>query len=82
MAPFLDKVAAYIHDQYGEQAGDLCIVLPNIRAGLFLKKYLARHYKKTIWSPQIISIQDFVFKTTGFELIDQVERIFEFYQTL
>ncbi len=80
MAPFLDKVAEYIHDQYGEQAGELCIVLPHIRAGLFLKQYLARHFKKTIWSPQITSIQDFVIKETGLEIIDQVERIFEFYQ--
>ncbi len=80
MVPFLDKLARHIYENYGDGTGELCIVLPNRRAGLFLKKYLAGHYAKTIWAPQVFSVEDFIFSLSGLELIDPLDLIFELYE--
>ncbi len=53
MQAFLEKTADYIYKKFDDNIGEICIVLPNRRAGLFLKKYLAKRIKKTIWSPAI-----------------------------
>ena len=40
MESFLKKVATHIFQNFGSDTSELCVVLPNRRAGLFLKKYL------------------------------------------
>jgi len=45
-------------------------VVPNRRASLFLKKGLADHAKRIIWSPQIFSIEDFINQYSGLNFID------------
>jgi len=77
---FLEYLAEEIRSQAGEDPGKICVVLPNRRAGLFLKKYLAGKYKKTIWAPEIYSIEDFFVKISGYQLIDQVSLLFELYR--
>jgi len=52
MKPFLQRLAEEIAARYGNDPGQLCVVLPNRRASLYLKKYLARELKRTAWSPQ------------------------------
>lgn len=77
--PFLDKVAEHIFQNYSEKVSDLTIVLPNKRAGLFLKKFLAEKFKKTIWSPKIYSIEDFISELSGLSIPEPVNLIFELY---
>lgn len=76
---FLLKLAKEIHRQYPDDLKDICIVLPNRRASLFLKKYLAEVYQKTIWSPQIFATEDFISKHSGYNSIDNLELLFQFY---
>jgi hypothetical protein len=80
MQAFLDKTAEYIIDTWGDELGKLCIVLPNRRAGLFLKRYLGKHASKTIWSPSIFSIEDFITTLSGLKVIDPVYLQFELYK--
>ncbi|OQX81834.1 MAG: hypothetical protein B6D61_00180, partial [Bacteroidetes bacterium 4484_249] len=80
MQTFLHKTAKYIIDKYGTILGDICIVLPNRRAGLFLKKNLAGIAGKTIWSPAIYSIEDFIVELSGYNVIDPVYLQFELYE--
>jgi ATP-dependent helicase/nuclease subunit B len=79
MNSFLDKIAAYLINNFAEETDRICIVLPNRRAGLFLKKYIANHTRKIIWAPQIYSLEDFIISLSGFKIIDPVYLQFEFY---
>ena len=56
-------------------------VLPSKRAGVFLKHYLGNYTTKTVFSPEIISIEDFVQKLSGLQQIDNIELLFQFYST-
>ncbi len=80
MEPFLKKTANYIIENYGNMIGEVCVVLPNRRASLFLKKHLAATLQKTVWSPFFYSIEDFVFEISGFRQIDPVSLQFELYK--
>jgi len=79
MQSFLDKVAQHIHEKFASDFSELCIVLPNRRAGLFLKKHLAENNDKPIWSPEIFSIEDFVFELTKLQRIDPLYLQFDLY---
>ncbi|MBC8486258.1 MAG: PD-(D/E)XK nuclease family protein [Bacteroidetes bacterium] len=80
MQPFLDKTAEYLINNYPEDTGDICLVLPNRRAGLFLKSYLANRLNKTVWAPSIYAIEDFIFELSGFKVMDPVFLLFELYK--
>lgn len=80
MKTFLEKTAKYIIENFGDSIDNTCIVLPNRRAGLFLKKNLTIQAKKTIWSPAIYSIEDFIVKLSGYSIIDPVYLQFELYE--
>ena len=79
METFLEKTARYIFDRFGDQASDACIVLPNRRAGLFLKRNISKLINKPIWSPAILSIEDFVYKLTGLQETDPLKLVFDLY---
>ncbi len=76
---FLYQVAEHIHNYYGENTSNLCIVLPNKRASLFLKRHLAKVYNKTIWLPKIISAEIFISEIAEIESIDHLSQITELY---
>ncbi|MBM3435318.1 MAG: hypothetical protein FJY07_03760, partial [Bacteroidetes bacterium] len=80
MQAFLDKTAEYLYKTWGKDMGDICIVLPNRRSGLFLKKFLSGYAQKTIWSPEIASIEDFITGLSGCNIIDPVYLQFELYK--
>lgn len=79
MPSFLEKVADYLHHRYGSEAGNLCIVLPNRRAGLFLREFWSTHLQKPEWSPSVYSGEDFVAELSGLQLVDTFEQLFTLY---
>jgi CRISPR/Cas system-associated exonuclease Cas4 (RecB family) len=80
MTGFLEKTADYLYKSYGEKISDLCIVLPNRRGGLFIQKYIGKRIGKTIWSPAIFSIEDFLVNISGLRICDTVQVLFELYE--
>lgn len=80
MESFLEKLAGHIITSYPDTTGNLSIVLPNRRSGLFLKKHLARLAGKNIWAPKVYAIEDFFFELSGYTLIDQLTLLFELYE--
>ncbi len=80
MQSFLQQVAKHIHTKYAGNLGEICIVMPNRRASLFLKKYLANDLTQPTWAPEIFSVEDFFIKTSGIKLIDPVGLLFVFYE--
>ncbi len=77
---FLDQLARRIQADFGDDIGDIAVVLPTRRAALFLKESLAKTYKKTLWAPQMLSIQDFVRSLTNWQYPEQLALNFELYQ--
>ena len=82
MESFLEKLVKHLCDKYGDDISDLCIVLPNRRAGLFLKTHFSKHLKKTFWSPEIYATEDFVGLLAGLEMADTTTLMFELYETI
>ena len=62
MKSFLQDLALEIRNNFNERTGELCLVFPTRRAGLFFQKELAQLYDGPIWSPKIYSIQDYLLK--------------------
>ena len=60
---------------------EITFVLPSKRAGLFLKHQLPKVIEQTIFSPQIISIEEFVEELSQLKPISNTELLFEFYNT-
>lgn len=60
---------------------ELTFVLPSKRAGLFLKHQLAFVVNQTIFSPEIISIEEFVIELSQLQSTSNTELLFEFYAT-
>lgn len=77
---FLDKIAKTIIDNYDQKLSDLVVVLPNKRAKVFLIEALKNATDKTVFAPQIISIEDFVQEIANIRSIDSIELVFEFYE--
>ena len=80
MQTFLEKTARYLLDTAGKKPDQMCVVLPNRRAGLFLKRNIAQLIDKPVWAPAVMSIEDFVFRISGFQSIEPVYLLFELYE--
>src|SRR6218665_3599060 len=82
MQSFLEKTVHYLHEKYGDDVSELCIVLPNRRAGLFLKTHSANSLKKTFWSPEILATEDFVALLSELQPADPTTLLFDLYETV
>jgi len=54
-------------------------ILPNKRASIFLKELLSKHIDKTIFSPEILSIESFVETLSDLKYSPNIELLFDFY---
>ncbi len=78
---FLKKVAEYIFINYKDNVEKLCIILPNKRGALFLKKYLANQFNKTIWLPKIISAEELIAELSELKIIEELDLICNLYES-
>ncbi|KAF2514648.1 PD-(D/E)XK nuclease family protein [Flavobacterium foetidum] len=77
---FIEKIATVVIRDYAEKLPETTIILPNKRAKVFLIEALKKETEKTILSPEIISIEDFVQDVAGIRAVDSIELLFEFYE--
>ncbi|HOY32994.1 MAG TPA: PD-(D/E)XK nuclease family protein [Bacteroidales bacterium] len=78
---FLRKTAGYLFDKYADNFGELQIILPNRRAGLFLRKHVSEVIEKPVFLPKISSIQDFIIGLSGLNLADDFISLMELYKS-
>ena len=81
MISFLDEVANKINEQFEKQLSNIQIIVPNKRTGFHFKKSLAKSISKTVWSPKIYTIQQYLSFTTGYSTIDKLSLIFRLYKS-
>ena len=60
---------------------DLFFILPSKRAGLFLKHQLSTLIDYPIFSPHILSIEEFVEELSGLQKPSNTSLLFKFYET-
>ncbi|GAA3593357.1 PD-(D/E)XK nuclease family protein [Flavivirga amylovorans] len=80
MTTFIFDVLKDLHNN-NQNLSELTFVLPSKRAGLFLKHQLSKVVKQTIFSPSIISIEEFVEDLSELKNVANTELLFEFYNT-
>ncbi len=80
MESFLSLAAREIFRETSIPLEEKIIVLPNKRAGIFLSKALVEEAGKPVLSPEIITIQDFIYKHSPWQKIEWLDLVFEFYQ--
>lgn len=76
MKTFLEEIAEQLIRVGGNDFSNTCIILPNRRAGVFLRDALSRTAKKAIWAPSVLSIEDFVFQLSDYTKIEQATLLF------
>ena len=79
MTSFLENVIADLQNKYID-VSKTTFVLPSKRAGVFLKELISHHIKKTIFAPEILSIETFVETLSDIEYSQNIELLFEFYE--
>jgi hypothetical protein len=72
-----DVVDSLISDD--QDLSDLIVVVPSRRAGGVFRNTLSRKLKKTIFSPSIYSIEEFIEHISGLKAVDQTEQLFTLY---
>ncbi|MEL6534642.1 MAG: PD-(D/E)XK nuclease family protein [Bacteroidota bacterium] len=78
--PFLLELARQLAVDYGARLGQVTVVFPNRRAGLFFRKYLAQQIEKPIWSPEILSIEEFYDRLSPLNVADHLTQVFLLFQ--
>lgn len=73
MTPFLYRIAQTFYSQYGENLYQHTFVFPNRRAGLFFQKYLAEISGRPLFSPQVITINEFIEQLSNYQQVDKIE---------
>lgn len=80
MQYYLSQLAKHIFENNKDGLSKLCIVFPNRRAGLFFQQYLAEKIDKPIWSPNIVTIKDFVYKNSELTQAENLKLLYELYK--
>jgi CRISPR/Cas system-associated exonuclease Cas4 (RecB family) len=65
---------------YGDRLSRFCIVFPNIRAGLFFRKYLAELSAQPLWSPAFRSVNALFEELTGWKHAERIAMVFDLWQ--
>ena len=78
LQPFLLQVAEEIIAKHSSLE-DVTLIFPNRRAALYFRHYLAQRITKPSWSPNLLSIEEFFTKLSGFNQLDKLELIFRLY---
>ncbi len=76
---FIDELTEKLLIDYSGRLEDLTIIFPNRRAGLFFTKALAGKIKNPIWSPSIISFEDFVYSMMNHTPGDNLSLLIDLY---
>lgn len=79
MISFLKETAQDLI-QSGKELKDLRVILPNRRAGLFFTKYLGELIDQPVWMPEVITIEQLVYRLAGNTPTDDLTLVFELYE--
>lgn len=79
MRTFLQEVAEKIYRQH-PQPGDVTVIFPNRRAALYFRKYFSQLINKPVFSPKLVTIEDFISSFSTLRVPDNLELIYELFK--
>lgn len=74
---FIQRLYEHIQSHYNIENEELTIVFPNKRAAFYLRSEFQKQCHKTIWLPQMLSIQEAVTQWSKTTLVDTIDMLFE-----
>ena len=77
---FLHYLAKECKNQFDHNCDQLTIIFPNKRAGVYFAEYLAQLYNQPVWSPVILSFEEFVEQKQNKNFADDLQLIFLLYK--
>jgi CRISPR/Cas system-associated exonuclease Cas4 (RecB family) len=80
MVSFLEKIADEVLKNGMENLSEVFVVFPSRRAGIYFRDILSKKLKSPIWSPTILSIEDFLKKYSKYTIADRLFLIFELHK--
>lgn len=80
MSSFLKNVVQNTFNNYGSFE-DLIFVVPSVRSGTYLKEYIAQHLKTPIFSPTILSIENFIQEVSQLKKTSNTSLLFRLYHS-
>lgn len=80
MQSFIEEVVSELAKSDNDMANTI-FVLPSKRAGTFLKNSIAKTINKTVFAPEIYSIETFVEKVSGLSYASSTEQLFALYNS-
>ena len=78
---FLYRIANAYYQHYESGISDFTFIFPNRRAGVFFEKFLSEISGKTIFSPEILTIESCFFHASEIKEIDRISLLIQLYQT-
>ena len=81
MKPFLKNIAERLVSKDYDNRQNIAVVLPNKRAVVFLKHYLSQLINKPIILPEFLSVEEFMQKLSGLQILDNISLQFKLYDS-
>jgi len=79
MHTFLGEKTRFIFENHTNDWDNISIIIPNKRATVYIQKYFAELAKTPIFSPQILTINEWIDQNTPYKIITQTELLFVLY---
>lgn len=80
MRPFLERLADRLLEHHRHEMDRVAVVLPGRRAGLHLRKYLAKASGTALWSPEVLDMGAFLQRISGIQQGGSLELVFTLYE--
>ncbi len=80
MVYFLERIAKLLYEENDGDIRNHCLVFPSRRAGLYFLKYYAALLDKPVWSPSILTINEFFGSFSELTVADNEILLFELYK--
>ena len=77
---FLESIAQYYFNNYKTELSSYCFVFPGRRAGLFFRDHLSKLTTNPLWSPQILTINEFFEDLSPLVSADPISLLFDLHE--
>ncbi|SHI65812.1 PD-(D/E)XK nuclease superfamily protein [Mesonia phycicola] len=81
MKTFIEETVEKLLERKNFDLTKTTFILPSKRAGSYLKNVLKSNVKKSIFSPEVLSTEEFIEKISSLKPIDNTQSLFKFYNT-
>ncbi len=79
MHSFLEEVVEKVVGKFGSQIETATVVFPNRRAGIFFRDALAKRIQSPLFSPRILTFEEFVYQLSPLKNADSLTLLYTLY---